>query len=188
MSVAASTKQTYSAGEKRFISFVQLYRPQGVLQPLPATEETLMQFLAHLAKTIKHTSIKNYLAAVRHFHIRHGYQLDFPKMLRLQLVLRGVKRSQGEKIRVRLPITVHHLQLFHMMLAIPVTTHFDSIMLWAAMTLAFFGFCSLRAGSLYALGEREPAGQANKAASVPILLMLSIKCKIYQILVTAINN
>ena len=33
-----------------------------------------------------------------------------------------------------------------MMLAIPVTTHFDSIMFWAAITLPFFGF--LRLGEL----------------------------------------
>ena len=67
-------------------------------------------------------------------------------MLRLQLVLRGIKRSRREATRVRLPITVHHLKLFYMILAIPTTTNFDSIMLWAAMTLAFFGF--LRLGEL----------------------------------------
>ena len=144
--MAASTKQTYSAGEKRFIAFVKLYRPHEGKHLLPASEETLVQFSAYLAKTIKHTSIKNYLAAVRHFHIRNGFPLDCQKMSRLQLVLRGIKRSQGDEKRVRLPITIHHLKLFHMMLAIPVTTHFDSIMFWAAITLAFFGF--LRLGEL----------------------------------------
>ena len=68
------------------------------------------------------------------------------KMLRLQLVLRGIKRSQGDQIRVRLPITIHHLKLFQLLLAIPSTTNFDSFMIWAAMTLAFFGF--LRLGEL----------------------------------------
>ena len=138
--MAASTKQTYSAGEKRFISFVNLYRPQEGKHLLPASEETLMKFSAYLAKSIKHSSIKNYLAAVRHFHIRNGFSLDCQQMLRLQLVLRGIKRSQGDKVRVRLPITIHHLKLFHMMLALPVTTNFDSIMFRAAITLAFFGF------------------------------------------------
>ncbi|CAB3978545.1 Retrovirus-related Pol poly from transposon 412 [Paramuricea clavata] len=119
LSVAASTKQTYSAGEKRFIAFVKLYRPHEGKHLLPASEETLVQFLAYLAKTIKHTSIKNYLAAVRHFPIQNGFPLDCQKMSRLQLVLRGIKRSQGDEKRVRLPITIHHLKLFHMMLAIP---------------------------------------------------------------------
>ena len=141
--MAASTKQTYSAGEKRFIAFINLYRPQEVQNLLPASEETLMKFSAYLAKSIKHSSIKNYLAAVRHFHLRNGFPLDCKKMLRLQLVLRGIKRSQGDNIKVRLPITIHHLKLFHMMPALPVLTNSDSIMFWAAITLAFFGFMRL---------------------------------------------
>ena len=67
-------------------------------------------------------------------------------MLRLQLVLRGIKRSHGDNIRVRLPITIHHLQFFRMLLGITNTQSFDSLMIWAAMTLAFFGF--LRLGEL----------------------------------------
>ena len=144
--MAASTKQTYSAGEKRFIAFINLYRPQEVKHLLPASEETLMKFSAYLAKSIKHSSIKNYLAAVRHFHLRNGFSLDCKKMLRLQMVLRGIKRSQGDNIRMRLPITIHHLKLFRMMLALPATTNYDTIMFWAAITLAFFGF--LRLGEL----------------------------------------
>ena len=38
LSVAASTKQTYSAGEKRFIAFINLYRPQEVRYLLLACE------------------------------------------------------------------------------------------------------------------------------------------------------
>ncbi len=68
-------------------------------------------------------------------------------MKHLQLVLRDIKRSQGDQIRIRLPITIHHLQLFHMLLSITSTQNYDSLMLWAAaMTLAFFGF--LRLGEL----------------------------------------
>ena len=154
LSIATSTQQTYSAGEKRFIDFVQLYQPKGAKHLLPASEDTLVQFSAFLARSNKHSSIKNYLAAVRHLHIRNGFKLDFNKMLRLKLVLRGIKRSQGESIRVRLPITVHHLKLFHMMLAIPTSTNFDSIIFWAAMTLAFFGF--LRLGELTCNSKFNP--------------------------------
>jgi hypothetical protein len=70
---------------------------------LPADELLLTEFVAFLAKSIKYASIKIYLAAVRHYHIRRGFHLHMHKMLRLQLVLRGIKRSQGDQIRVRLP-------------------------------------------------------------------------------------
>ena len=97
--------------------------------------------------SIKYSSIKGYLAAVRHFHIRRGFVLDLNKCLRLQLVCRGIKRSQGtHTTRVRLPITIKHLRLFHSLLALSYTPNHDSVMLWAAMTLAFFGF--LRLGEL----------------------------------------
>ena len=142
LSVADSTKRTYSTGEKSFIQFLSLYRPLHV-QSLPTDEDTLIQYVAYLAKSVKHSTIKGYLAAVRHFHIRHGYQLNLRKFLRLHLVCRGIKRSQGSSIRTRLPITVSHLKFFYSLLAIRYTSNYDSLMIWAAMTLAFFGFMRL---------------------------------------------
>lgn len=79
---------------------------------LPTDEDTLIQYVAYLAKSVKHSTIKGYLAAVRHFHIRHGYQLNLKKFHRLHLVCRGIKRSQGSTIRTRLPITVPPPQIF----------------------------------------------------------------------------
>lgn len=106
-------------------------------------ESTLVQYAAYLARSIKYSSIKSYLAAVRHLHIRNGYDLDLKKYPRLQLICKGIKRSQGCSTRVRLPITIHHLNLFFCLLAIPHTSNYDSLMIWAAMTLAFFGFMRL---------------------------------------------
>ena len=145
LSVAASTKQTYSSGEKRFLEFFSLYRPLNA-RLLPATEDTLIQYAAYLARSIKYSSIKGYLSAVRHLHIRSGYELDLKKFHRLHLVCQGIKRSQGCSTRTRLPITVSHLNIFYSLLAIKHTNNYDSLMIWAAMTLAFFGF--LRLGEL----------------------------------------
>ena len=145
LSAAASTKQTYSSAEKRYLEFLSLYRPNNC-QAFPADENTLIHYAAYLARSIKYSSIKGYLAAVRHLHIRSGHDLDLKKFIRLQLVCRGIKRSQGCATRTRLPITVSHLNLFYSLLAIKYSSHFDSVMIWAAMTLAFFGF--LRLGEL----------------------------------------
>ena len=101
----------------------------------------LVQYAAYLARSLKYSSIKSYLAAVRHLHIRNSYDLDFKKYPRLQLICKGIKRTQGCSTRVRLPITVHHLKLFFCLLAIPHTSNYDS--LWDAMNLAFFGFMYL---------------------------------------------
>jgi hypothetical protein len=128
LSVADSTKQTYSTGERCFLEFFTMYRPPNA-QLLPVDEDTLIQYAAHLAKSIKHSSIKGYLAAVRHLHIRCGHQLNLRKFLRLHLVCRGIKRSQGSSIRSRLPITVGHLNFFHSLLAIKYTSNYDSMMI-----------------------------------------------------------
>ena len=111
LSVAASTRKTYSSGERRFLDFCTLHSPHKST-PIPTDKATLIQYVAHLAKTITHFSIKGYLAAVRHLRICSGYDLDLKKFIRLQLVCRGIKRSQGDSSRVRLPITITHLKLF----------------------------------------------------------------------------
>ena len=93
LSVADSTKQTYSTGEKVLSSSSpSIDRPLHA-QSLPTDEDTLIQYVAYLAKSVKHSTIKGYLAAVRHFHIRRGYQLNLRKFLRLHIVCRGIKRS-----------------------------------------------------------------------------------------------
>ena len=98
---------------------------------------------SRIPRVMNLSSIKGYLAAVRQLHIRSGYQLDLKKFVRLQLICRRIKRSQGDSSRVRPPISITHLKLFSQRLAIPNTTNHGSIMIWEAMTLAFFGFLRL---------------------------------------------
>ena len=182
LSVASTTKQTYGAGERNFLNFISHFKQASVEQYLPATEVLLTEYVAYLAKTIKYTSIKTYLAAVRHYHIRHGFELNLQKMLRLQLVLRGIKRSQGDQLRVRLPITIHHLQLFRMLLNIPKTANYESIMIWAAMTLAFFGFlrlgeltCNCKFNSSVHLTKDNIAFHPGKGLEHPSFMTVHIK-------------
>ena len=70
-------------------------------------------------------------------HILNGYDLPLRAFIRLQYVLRGIKCVQGVSKRVRLPITIHHLGMFDLFLP---RSHSDNKMIWAAFTLAFFGF------------------------------------------------
>ena len=128
--------------KKRFLEFCLLYRPPfGKF--MPVDENTLVQYAAYFERSINYSFIKSYLAAVRHLHIRNGYDLDFKSYPHLQLICKGITRAQGCSTRVRLPITIHHLKLFFCLLAIPDTSNYDSLMIWAAMTLAFFDFMRL---------------------------------------------
>ena len=96
LSVAASTKQTYSAGEKRFIAFCNLYRPQQAERclPLPASEGTLIKSSVYLAKSIKHSLIEELFGSRSSLSHPVWFKIGFSKTVTSQLVLRGIKHSQ----------------------------------------------------------------------------------------------
>jgi len=138
--LSPATRRTYSTGKQSFASFCNATRNPV----LPATESALLLFVSYLAsRNISHTTIKVYLAAVRHMHVIAGMHRSFEEQLtpRLHLVLRGIKRTQAisNPCRTRLPITLQIMSSIKDYLSRQPRSHF-SIMLWAACCLAFFGF------------------------------------------------
>ena len=140
-SLASNTHRAYGVGQNHFITFCLL---QGIIGPssplLPASEITLIYFAAHLAKTICYNTIKLYLFAVQDLHRQHNFPLKLSKMYRLQKVLTGIKRSQTPPKLNRYPITIQILDSIYNYFQPPQSFNVDHIMLWAAFTLAFFGF------------------------------------------------
>ena len=115
--LANSTRHTYSAAQRRFLDFCywsHLLNDNG--SPLPANEWTLMLFVTALSHTLKASSIKVYLAGVRSLHIENGFRNPLANCLRLERVLRGIKRTQGIGKRVRLPVTESILRRLYSLL------------------------------------------------------------------------
>ena len=144
-------KKTYGSGMRQFFTFCsEMYvNPQ-----LPISEDILINFSVAMARSVQYTTIKNYLSAVKNYHSSHGYDHHLSNFLRLWLILRGFKRSQGHQSKVRRPITLRLLNLFYHLLNVQRTDNRDSLMLWEAMTLAFFGF--LRIGELTCNSTFDP--------------------------------
>ena len=98
--------------------------------------------------------MKTYLAAVRHMQISH--EMGDPKigsMPRLELVVRGMKKEQaGQPTRTRLPITPEILSRIRQHWK-ERQAEWDIVMLWAAMSLCFYGF--LRAGEVVVPSDTE---------------------------------
>ena len=144
--LAPSTQRAYASAKRRYKVFYAQYK----LFPLPASEHQLCQFVSVLAKdNLSHSTIKSYLAAVRHLHIEEGG--GDPKicnMARLEQVLKGIKLTQAKgpkRMNPRLPITPEILQKVKQTWE-KGKLDFDKHMIWAAALVCFFGF--LRAGEI----------------------------------------
>ena len=137
--LAQSTRRSYSSAQQKFIDFCYT---SGRLAtsgcPCPADEWTLCLFATMLAESLRHSSIKVYLSAVRSLHIDQGFADPLINCLRLQRVVKGIKRLQGVKSSLtRLPVTPDILAVVRSSLDL---TAYDDCMFWAACTLAYFGF------------------------------------------------
>ena len=113
--------------------------------PFPVSESLLCYFVASLARQgLAPATIKTYLAGVRHAQIMRGFEepRQHSTLPRLHLLQAGVKRvrfQQGTpQSRQRLPILPSHLRQIRMVWGISPAP--DALMLWAAVTLTFFGF------------------------------------------------
>ena len=143
--LADSTKRSYYSAKRRYHAFCT----HNHITPLPLNEHSLCRYVASLAREgLAHASIKAYLSGIRHLQVEEGWgDPNFGGMPKLELVLRGVKRTQAMKkqMKPRLPITPELLlKLAGVWLKGPRGA--DGIMLWAAATLCFFGF--LRSGEI----------------------------------------
>ena len=135
--MAPSTRRTYASAQSKFISFCwqlgQLH-PSG--SPCPTDEWTLCLFVTFLARTLQHSSIKVYLSGIRALHIDQGFPDPLTDCLRLQRVVRGIKRCQGTSSSSRLPITDDLMLVIWRSLDVGRADH---LMFWAACSLGYFG-------------------------------------------------
>ena len=90
--LAPSTHQVYGSAQRQFLEFGGQDIPSDRSNPLlPASEQTLMHFCAHLTDRLHHSSVKVYLSAIRSLHIDYGYPDLLSTCLQLQCLLNAVQ-------------------------------------------------------------------------------------------------
>ena len=139
-SLADSTWKTYRKVQSEYLAFCSsLGAP-----PVPASEELLIFYVANLMlRQLAHSTIQAYLSAVRNYHIMQGVADPLASRPRLNLFMRGVKRSAKRAQDTRLPITPFVLtKILGVLKSHP--SSYTNIMFWAACCLGFFAF--LRSG------------------------------------------
>ena len=137
--LAPSTRRTYASAETSY----KLFCAKVAQPPFPASEQLLILFVADLAQRVVHSTIRTYLSAVRHRHIVQDFADPLAGTLRLELMLRGVRKYKPQSGRVRLPITP---LILHNIRGVLDQQPYDytHIMFWAACCLGYFAF--LRSG------------------------------------------
>ena len=111
--------------------------------PLPASLDTVCGFVQFLSRSLRPTSIRNYLSGVKMLHILLGFEYPFTGSIILRLVLRGIARSHPCTPRRAPPMTPEILlAVFH------VLDHQDSLEC-ATFACGLFSFFTMsRIGSL----------------------------------------
>jgi len=134
--VALNTRSSYETGGKQFCRFAVWYD----LRPIfPASEHTLELWAAFLARSVKYSTIKAYLSAVRNLHLELGFTLpEFEELPRLRRTLKGIKRLKGNPKRKKLGIGPKELVSIFFWGKIDLEREND-LFCWLACLLAFGG-------------------------------------------------
>ena len=130
--------RSYASAQAKSISFCQQLgklHPSG--SPCPTDEWRLCLFVTFLVRTAQHSSIKVYLSGIRALHIEQGFPDPLADCLRLQRVIRGIKRCLGTPSSTRLPITDDLMLIIWQSLDLGLPDH---MMFWTACSLGYFGF------------------------------------------------
>ena len=180
--LAPSTRRTYEAGKKKFNQFCRdtNFAMQGTVN-----QNTLCYFVAYLAKhNLSPATIKVYLSALRYHHIANDLpkpnRLNIPK---LRILSNGVTKVAAKTLSqktARLPITPDILRRVYK-LWLPRRFEYETIMMWAASTLCFFGF--FRMGELTIANNTAfdqsvhltPADVAVDSHTNPTMLQVHLK-------------
>ena len=102
--LAASSYHVYQVGLRHYRHFCKTSNRK----PYPVSQDTLKFFITYLAEKVSFKTLKLYLAAVKLNNIELGYKDKVNKMPQLHLLLRGIKRTLGNKGKRKqhLPITL----------------------------------------------------------------------------------
>ena len=127
MALTQSSMKTYSSATRQFFTFCS---QMNITPELLINENTLINLSVEMAHSVLNNSRLNYLWGIGHYLSSHGYELTFATFLRLQLILRGIKRSHGVNSKIREPIPLQLLSLFYHLLTLQHTDNTNCIMLW----------------------------------------------------------
>lgn len=104
--------------------------------PVPVCENTVALFATYLARTLKPTSVRQYINIVRLLHLESGLEHPYKDSWVVRSTLKGIDRCKGLSVNRKTPITPDIL--LEIKRKLNLTCRTDCIF-WAACLLLFFG-------------------------------------------------
>ena len=104
---------------------------------MPIAQKTLLAYIAFLARTLKPTSVNNYLNIIRLLHLDAGLDNPMEGNFEVSNLKKGIARELGTPPVQKLPITCEMLVVIrgHLNFLDPM-----DIIFWAGCVLGFYGF------------------------------------------------
>jgi hypothetical protein len=130
---AVSTQKTYRSQLRRFLQFCLDFK----CSPIPVSQETLVAYVAYLARSLSASSIPNYLNVIRILHLEAGLPNPLEGNFELNMLKRGIKREKGVPPCQKAPITVEILKNMYPLLDLSKPS---DLSFWSIALIAFFGF------------------------------------------------
>lgn len=137
-SIAPASQRTYQSGVERYARWCSA----TALRPVPAVEEQLVLFVAHLYReNLVAVTVRVYLSGIRFHHVKLGASVVAFQGVRLAAAVQGFHRLQPRGKSKRSPLSMDQLLVLQQALASATClSSQDAAMLWAALTLAFYGW------------------------------------------------
>ena len=152
---ASSTKRTYTTHRDTFLKFCAFMN----LPAVPALSSTICLYAAFLARTLKFSTIKQYLGIIGLMHKELGLPNPLLGNWHVSSLLTGVKRVLGNAPQQKLPITFDVLRKLHNVLNLSCSVDAS---FWAICLVAFFGMFRKSHLLVSKVGSFDPARQFTK--------------------------
>ena len=140
-SLAPSTKVCYRSHARAYLLFCKDIGCTAV----PITVSNLCRYAAFLGREHCYSTVRQYLNVVRILHMENGHKDPLVDNFKLHCVLLGIKRTKGNVVSFKLPLSPQDLLDMHNRMNLQSV---PDLQIWCAFVTAFFGVLRISAVSV----------------------------------------
>jgi hypothetical protein len=130
---ADATKKVYQSHLNSYLIFCREFKRN----PVPASQDTIIGYIVHLARRLKPSSIPGYINIIRLLYVDAGLKNPLADNWEVKLLKKGICRLKGSPPKQKLPVTLCILEKIYGVLNLKSPR---DLAFWATTLVGFFGF------------------------------------------------